>query len=88
MSVLPKKPEKDWTHLLTDPAGGHIGVLLQAYREAAPDQREEALLAAMRKIRKGAGAPATSKQRRQPRLRAASAATKSFLPAHRPRGGD
>ena len=32
---------------------GHIGKLLQAYREAAPDQREEALLAAMREIRKG-----------------------------------
>ncbi len=82
MSVLPKSPEKDWTHLLTDPElVGHIGVLLQAYREAAPDQREEALLAAMRKIRKGAGAPATSKPAATTASQAASAATKSFLPA-------
>jgi PilZ domain-containing protein len=53
MSVLAKSPEQDWTHLLTDPQlVGHIGKLLQAYREAAPDKREEALLAAMRNIRK------------------------------------
>lgn len=48
-------PGKDWTKLLTDPElVGHIGTLLQAYREAAPDQREEALLTAMRQIRAGA----------------------------------
>ena len=57
-----KSPEKDWTHLLTDPElVGHIGKLLQAYREAAPDQREEALLAAMRNIRKGVTPPAVHK---------------------------
>jgi hypothetical protein len=59
MSIIPKSPEQDWTHLLTDPQlVGHIGKLLQAYREAAPDKREEALLAAMRNIRKESGAPA------------------------------
>jgi hypothetical protein len=59
-----KSSEKDWTHLLTDPElVGHIGKLLQAYREAAPDKREEALLAAMRGIRKGVAAPAMDKPR-------------------------
>lgn len=62
MSSLNKSTGKDWTHLLTDPElVGHIGKLLQAYREAAPDKREEALLAAMRKIRKeSAGVAAKS----------------------------
>jgi hypothetical protein len=42
----------DWTHLLTDPdLVGHLGKLLQIYREAAPEKREEALLAAMREIK-------------------------------------
>ena len=55
MSVLPKSPQKDWTHLLTDPQlVGHIGKLLQAYREASPEKREESLLAAMRQIQKEA----------------------------------
>jgi hypothetical protein len=53
MSSLDKSTEKDWTHLLTDPElVGHIGKLLQAYRGATPDKREEALLATMRRIRK------------------------------------
>lgn len=53
MSVQPKSSQKDWTHLLTDPQlVGHIGKLLQAYREAPPEKREESLLAAMRQIRK------------------------------------
>jgi PilZ domain len=60
MSDLKKNEQQDWTHLLTDPElVGHIGKLLQAYREAAPDKREEALLAAMRQIRKQAAKPAT-----------------------------
>ena len=59
-----KSSEKDWTHLLTDPElVGHIGKLLQAYREAAPDKREEALLAAMRNIRKGVASPAVDEPR-------------------------
>ena len=42
----------DWTRLLTDPdLVGHLGKLLQVYREAPPDKREEALLAAMREIK-------------------------------------
>jgi hypothetical protein len=42
----------DWTRLLTDPdLVQHLGALLQTYREAAPEKREEALLAAMREIK-------------------------------------
>src|ERR1700758_4042995 len=42
----------DWTRLLSDPdLVSHLGKLLQTYREAPPDKREEALLAAMREIK-------------------------------------
>jgi hypothetical protein len=45
----------DWTHILSDPdLVRHVGKLLQAYREAPPDKREEALLAAMREIKAAA----------------------------------
>jgi PilZ domain len=45
----------DWTHLLTDPdLVSHLGKLLQTYREVAPDQREQALLRAMREIKEAA----------------------------------
>jgi len=45
-------PGTDWTRLLSDPdLVGHLGQLLQTYREAAPERREEALLAAMREIK-------------------------------------
>lgn len=42
----------DWTRILSDPdLVRQVGKLLQAYREAPPEQREEALLAAMREIK-------------------------------------
>jgi PilZ domain-containing protein len=45
----------DWTKLLTDPdLISHLVELLKAYREAAPEKRDQALLAAMRKIKSGA----------------------------------
>ena len=51
----PKKssPEgSDWTRLLTDPdLVSHLPKLLQTYREVATDQREAALLQAMREIK-------------------------------------
>ena len=54
----------DWTGLMTDPdLVQHLGKLLQIYREAAPERREEALLAAMREIKgqaKAQGASATA----------------------------
>src|SRR5438270_9435567 len=46
----------DWTQILADPdLVRHVGKLLQAYREAPIEKREEALLAAMRQIKAGAG---------------------------------
>ena len=42
----------DWTHILSDPdLVRQVGKLLQAYREAAPEKREQALLNAMREIK-------------------------------------
>jgi hypothetical protein len=45
----------DWTKILADPdLVRQVGKLLQAYREAPAEKREEALLAAMREIKAGA----------------------------------
>jgi len=45
----------DWTRLLTDPdLVSHLGKLLQTYREVPPEQRETALLGAMREIKDAA----------------------------------
>jgi hypothetical protein len=42
----------DWTQLLTDPdLITHLAELLQTYREAPPEKRDQELLAAMRKIK-------------------------------------
>ncbi len=57
MSEATKQPPKgsDWTRLLTDPdLVSHLGKLLQTYREVAPEQRETALLRAMREIKDAA----------------------------------
>jgi hypothetical protein len=44
----------DWTKILSDPdLVRHVGKLLQAYREASPNKREEALLTAMREVKAG-----------------------------------
>src|SRR5205823_7290271 len=51
----------DWTQLLADPElASHLGELLQSYREAPPDKRDEALLAAMRRIKDGSSPSATA----------------------------
>lgn len=51
----------DWTRILSDPdLVRHVGKLLQAYREAPVDQREAALLTAMREIKAGAAANSKS----------------------------
>jgi hypothetical protein len=56
----------DWTRILSDPdLVRHVGKLLQAYREAPVEKREEALLAAMRQIKAAAateGKPATKSE--------------------------
>jgi len=52
-------PGTDWTGLLADPdLARNLGTLLQTYRDAPPERREEALLAAMRKIKQeSSGSP-------------------------------
>jgi len=53
----------DWTHLVADPdLVSHLGELLQTYREAPSDKREEALLDAMRKIKAKAKPGAAGEQ--------------------------
>lgn len=53
-SKPPSPASADWTHLLTDPdLVSHLGKLLKTYREASPEQREQALLEAMREIKSG-----------------------------------
>lgn len=45
----------DWTHILSDPdLVRQVGKLLQTYREAPVEKREEALLSAMREIKASA----------------------------------
>ncbi|MBZ5598211.1 MAG: PilZ domain-containing protein [Acidobacteriia bacterium] len=44
----------DWTQLLTDPdLVRHLGKLLQIYRDAPPDKRDQALRDALREIKSG-----------------------------------
>jgi hypothetical protein len=51
----------DWTHLLADPdLVSHLGLLLQTYRDAPPDKRDQLLLETMRKIKSGALKAATA----------------------------
>jgi hypothetical protein len=51
----------DWTQLLTDPdLVSHLGKLLQTYRDAPPDQRDKALLEAMREIKGGSATMAAA----------------------------
>jgi hypothetical protein len=49
----------DWTGLLADPdLARNLGKLLQIYRDAPPEGREEALLGAMREVKQGASSGA------------------------------
>ena len=61
----------DWTHILSDPdLVRQVGKLLQAYREASPEKREQALLNAMREIKAEAskkGAKPAEVQKEAPR---------------------
>lgn len=51
----------DWTKILSDPdLVRHVGKLLQTYREAPPEKREESLLKAMREIKAGTASAATT----------------------------
>jgi hypothetical protein len=54
-TAKPAANGSDWTRLLTDPdLVSHLGKLLQTYREVPPEQRERALLKAMREIKDAA----------------------------------
>ena len=56
-------PGTDWTRLLSDPdLVEQLGKLLQTYREAPPEKREESLLAAMREIKSQAVSAANDVQ--------------------------
>jgi PilZ domain len=51
----------DWTGLLADPdLARNLGKLLQTYRDAPPERREEALLSAMREIKQGPSSGTTA----------------------------
>lgn len=82
-------PGADWTKLLADPEiAGHLGELLQAYRDAEPARRNQVLLEAMRKIKSRApGVPpaatvlsSSSKAFPEPPTATAPAATPPFEP--------
>lgn len=68
------KPESlaasaDWTNLLKDPEiAGHLGELLQVYREAPPEERNQALVEAMRKIKGVAANPPVAKSSASPEV--------------------
>ena len=76
----------DWTHILSDPdLVRQVGKLLQAYREAPVEKREEALLEAMREIKasssKGAKSPASDEPQASPRpVPTPTSATPPFEP--------
>jgi PilZ domain len=56
-----KQESTDWTNLLADPdLVSHLAALLKTYREAAPEKREAALIAAMRQIKQQAATAKTS----------------------------
>lgn len=68
----------DWTRILSDPdLVRNVGKLLQAYREAAPEKREAALVGAMREIKAEASAG-------KPHAKAMAAKAGSSLPAAEP----
>jgi hypothetical protein len=78
----------DWTKLLADPdLISHLGTLLQAYREAPADKRDQALLDAMRQIKGGkvamaaaAGAESTSATPTTPVVQSYPAPAPPFQP--------
>lgn len=75
----------DWTHILSDPdLVRQVGKLLQTYREAPVEKREEALLQAMREIKAEAlksGPKATQPEKSAPTpVPTASSSTPPFEP--------
>ena len=74
----------DWTRILSDPElVRHVGKLLQTYREAPVETREEALLSAMKEIKAGspsASSAATSKRPTPHPVPTPASATPPFEP--------
>jgi len=69
----------DWTRLLSDPdLVRHVGKLLQAYREASPEKREETLLKTMRAIK----AQAASERKSSPSSSVNSSSVDSLQGSH------
>lgn len=57
----------DWTRILSDPdLVRQIGKLLQTYREAPPERREQALVEAMREVKANAAQATASSGKSQP----------------------
>lgn len=57
----------DWTQILSDPdLVRQIGKLLQTYREAPPEKREQALVEAMREVKASAAQAGTASAKSQP----------------------
>jgi hypothetical protein len=71
----------DWTKILADPdLVRHVGKLLQTYREAPAEKREEALVAAMREIKSAQPAPVAGVQKIDQPLPAPVSSTPPFEP--------
>lgn len=71
----------DWTKILADPdLVRHVGKLLQTYREAPAEKREEALVAAMREIKSTQPAPVAAMQKIDQPLPAPVSPTPPFEP--------
>jgi hypothetical protein len=75
----------DWTGLLADPdLARNLGKLLQTYRDASPERRDQALLEAMREIKQASGnvtnLATTSARHAQQPLPAKASAVPPFEP--------
>jgi hypothetical protein len=71
----------DWTGLLADPdLARNLGRLIQIYRDAAPESREKALLAAIREIKEASREPAASIEEITPNQRPLPAAASAIPP--------
>jgi hypothetical protein len=62
-NLKPPAQGADWTRLLADPdLLNHLGELLQTYRDAPLETRDEALLEMMRKIKRNAAKPGKARK--------------------------
>jgi hypothetical protein len=84
-STKPLPEGSDWTRLLTDPdLVSQLSVLLQTYREVAPEKRAAALLEAMREIKDAANRAREAKRNGKGATATAAAAVLEPLPGPEP----